>query len=142
MKNYNDLLKELKSINSTGILRTDTESICDYQDMLANSTDSQLTELCNDSQYIESFYRLYGCAAGTVNAIKFHCQHSEKLMTLRDSEAYYREHAEATEQALKEAKEQAEELKQFRHDAEVKLADMEHEIMVLKAKLYDMMQTE
>ena len=142
MKNYNDLLNELKNVNATGIIRTDAESICEYQDMIASSTDSQLEELCNDSQYIESFYRLYGCAAGTVNAIKFYCQHSEKLMTLRDNEEYFREQAEKTEIEFNKAQEKLETLRRYKTETEIELGRLRQETIELKAKLYDMMQTE
>ena len=83
MKDYKDLVQTIKTIQSSHIMDCTEQAICDYQDMIGHSSIEQLEELANGA-FIDTFYKVYGLAYGTGEAIKFYCQHSDKIKSLKD----------------------------------------------------------
>lgn len=153
MKEYKDLLELVKKVQATGGMDTDEKSVCDYQDMIGHSTDEQLRELAN-GDYKHAFYRIYGCAYGTIGAIQFFTQHSDKLdQILRDRDEAICDRDEAHEELEKlkdkvaenflkaqKAVDAMEEEKAARIKAENDLQAAQDEIIRLKARLFDMME--
>lgn len=152
MKGYEDLVKLLKHMQATGGLETDEKSICEYQDMIGHSTIEQLKELAN-SEYRESFYRVYGYSYGTVETIRFYCKNSKKIEELYEQIDEAQADAEEAKDALKKEQEKTknffeladenrqaweEETKKNR-ELQTRIAEQDAEITKLKAKLYDMM---
>lgn len=151
MKEYKDLLETLRNIQATGGMDVSNEAVCDYQDMIGHSCEEDLEELANGN-YKEAFYRVYGVAYGTVEAIRFHCKHGKKIIELFDRIAdletlsntqadrinslekineEWIERTEKTRQAWEKAeKEKIELLK--------KIDELEAKNQELKAKLYDL----
>lgn len=153
MKEYKDLLELVKKVQATGGMDTDEKSVCDYQDMIGHSTDEQLRELAN-GDYKHAFYRIYGCAYGTIGAIQFFTKHSDKLdQILRDRDEAICDRDEALEELEKikdkisdnllkvhKAVDAMEEEKAARIKAEKDLQAAQDEIIRLKARLFDMME--
>lgn len=151
MKQYEDLVALLKRVQATGGLDCDQASICDYQDMIGHSSREQLKELAN-GVYIETFYKVYGLAYGTVEAIRFYTKNSENIETLlysRDSlQCDLEEEKEKTEKAKEEAKKNFDTAARMRDEWEKEKTEKENikkdlekaqaEIIELKAKLYDL----
>lgn len=152
MKEYKDLVELLKRVQATGGLDCDNESVCAYQDMIGHSSIEQLEELANGN-YKEAFYRVYGLAYGTIEAIRFHCKHGEKIkelfVTIEDYKAEVERGSflleEEKKKTLETAKERNELQRQYNEaDRErTKLQEvkerLEAENQALKAKLYDLM---
>lgn len=157
MKGYEDLVKLLKQTQATGGLDISTEAICEYQDMIAHSHDDQLEELANGNLK-ESFYRVYGYAYGTVEAIRFHCRHGRKIIEMISENDSLKADVEDLRVEVQKARETAEKFRDSWEDVAQKAAQQENEfkrqaaeqeneikrqaaeIITLKAKLYDMMQ--
>ena len=146
MKGYEDLVKLLKQTQATGGLDVSTEAICEYQDMIAHSHDDQLEELANGNLK-ESFYRVYGYAYGTVEAIRFHCSHGRKIMEMIAENDDLKADLEDWKSKAQKAQETAEKFRESWDELSQKVARQENEIrrqaaeiITLKAKLYDMMQ--
>lgn len=145
MKNYNDLVQTLKTIQASHIMDCTDQAICDYQDMIGHSSIEQLEELANGA-FIDTFYKVYGLAYGTGEAIKFYCKHSEKIKSLK-TDLEETEHDRDTYKALhKDLKELTDKLhsevceaEQKVHELEVENTKQKKEIVELKAKLYDLM---
>lgn len=151
MKGYEDLVKLLKHVQATHGFDTDEKTVCEYQDMIGHSSDEQLTELANGA-YKESFYRIYGCAYGTIEAIKFFGKHSEKILAMLDENANLKCDLEIAEDKAKKNFDLAEknrqswiEEKNRANNAEYQITEKEKEITALqdeiktlKAKLYDL----
>lgn len=152
MKGYTELIELIKRTQATGGLDVDEKSICEYQDMFGHSTEEQLAELSN-GVYKEIFYRIYGYAYGTVAAIRFHCQHGEKILNICRRNDELNADVEDLTDTLKKKEEQiakkqetAEKFQQGYEKAlndikaaEDKAAKLEAENIALKAKLYDLM---
>ena len=153
MKEYKDLLELVKRVQATGGMDTDEKSVCDYQDMIGHSTDDQLRELAN-GDYKHAFYRIYGCAYGTVGAIQFFTQHSDKLdQILRDRDEAICDREDALVKLEKQKEKVAENFlkaqnaiddlekeKAARLETEKELQAAQDEIIRLKARLFDLME--
>lgn len=151
MKQYEDLVKLVKRVQATGGMDTDEASVCDYQDMIGHSSDEQLRELAN-GEMKHAFYRIYGCAYGTISAIQFFTKHSNKLDEIiheRDEAICDRDDAredlkkekEKTEKAFAQAQKMRDSWEQEKTEKENIKRDLEKaqaEIIQLKAKLYDL----
>lgn len=155
MKDYKDLVKLINMTAATGGLDVTNEAICDYQDMIGHSSIEQLHELANGKQK-ETFYRVYGVAYGTIEAIKFYCENSRKLAEIIEEHDEARldaeERADKAEEEAKHWKNQCEDTKEelFKvadekagHEweevhAKAALEDARQEIVELKAKLWDL----
>lgn len=152
MKDHKDLVALLKQVQSTGGLDVSCEAICEYQDMIGHSCEEDLAELAN-GPYKEAFYKVYGYAYGTVEAIRFHCKHGEKIRELFDAIADWEEkHARISEankllnEQLDNRQDMAEKFREAwekekteKEKAQARIAELEKENQALKAKLYDMM---
>lgn len=154
MKEYKDLVELVKKVQSESghILATDEASICEYQDMIGHSSVEDLAELAN-GVYKETFYRVYGMAYGTIEAIRFHCQHGEKILEICRRNDELQADVEDLTDTLKRKDEQIarkqETAEKFQQGYEKALADIkaaeeraakaEAENIALKAKLYDLM---
>lgn len=146
MKGYEELLELLKKTQASGLLDISNEAICDYQDMIARSNEDQLSELANGTLK-ESFYRVYGYAFGTVEAIRFHCKHGRKIQEMICENEDLKDDIEHLNTKLQKTEETAENFRELWHKADQKKIQLEcdvvnqrQEIIELKAKLYDMMQ--
>lgn len=146
MKGYEDLVKLLSRTQATGGLDVSVEAICEYQDMIAHSHDDQLEELANGNLK-ESFYRVYGYAYGTVEAIRFHCRHGRKILEMIAENDDLKADVEDWKAKVQKAQETTEKFRASWEDLTQKTAQQENEIrrqaaeiITLKAKLYDMMQ--
>lgn len=146
MKQYEDLVKLLNKVQATGGLDVDEKSICDYQDMIGHSTQEQLRELANGSLK-ESFYRVYGHSYGTVEAIRFFTQNSNKMYDLllerdglkadleianKDIDKYMLESSKNYKAMMQE--------RQEKEQAQDDLKKAQDEIIRLKARLFDLME--
>lgn len=152
MKGYEDLVKLLNRVQSTGGLDVDMESVCEYQDMIGHSSIEQLEALANGTCK-ESFYRVYGAAYGVIEAIRFHCQHGEKITEIiRKNDELNLDLEDLKEDIEKKdalifAKDQH--INELISDIDKKNAEIkkaaaraekaEQENILLKAKLYDLM---
>lgn len=153
MKEYEDFVQLLKEVQGScgHILNCSNESICEYQDMIGHSSEEQLTELANGI-YKETFYRVYGLAYGTCEALRFYVKHSEKINEILaknsdleadlEAEKFYREEDKKEIMRLKSLCNQAAREKE-ENDKKLKKAEEEikaqaEEIKELKAKLYDL----
>ena len=155
MKGYEDLVKLIKKVQSEPghVLDLNEAAICDYQDMIGHSTEEQLKELANGT-YKETFYRVYGVAAGTVEAIRFFGKNSNKIYEiLLERDEAIADRDEALEK-IAEEKRKAEQafntsckfqasysdtLKE-KQELEKKLEAAQDEIIKLKARLFDLME--
>lgn len=153
MKGYEELLELLKKTQASGLLDISNEAICDYQDMIAHSDEDQLEELA-DGTLKESFYRVYGYAYGTVEAIRFHCKHGRKIQEmicenedLKDDIEKLKTDIKNLKASLEKAYETSEKFRELWQEADQEKTQLEcdvvnqrQKIIELKAKLYDMMQ--
>ena len=148
-------IRELVSrVASTGGFDTDTESIVQYQDIIGHATEEENHELANTPQLMESFYRIYGCAYGTVAAIKFYLDNSDRICNLRTELDAVKGCYENQKNATEVQKERAEDYKAKLEKAEENIKTLEgevefqkkinsvnaDEITRLKAKLYDLQE--
>ena len=145
MKNYNDLVKLIADVNAHNTIATDAASVCDYQDMIAHSTDEQLTELANDDKTRFAFYWIYSIAYRVDTVLTFYAKHDDRIYNLR----LERETLQCDNDNLKtdcnrllnqcnEANAENKELTHRAVAAEEKVEELEAEIIKLKAKLYDL----
>lgn len=128
------------------------ESVTVYQDLIGHATEEENTELCNDPALNETWYRIYGVAYGTTAAIKWYLNHSNKIAEMQFDLEEYKAKASKLEEELKDAKERAgaqkanaenlnSQLYECKRDMEGTLKALEEkdkEIVVLKARLYDL----
>ena len=146
MKGYEELVKLLNRVQATGGLDVDEKSICEYQDMIGHSTQDQLRELANGNLK-ESFYRVYGHSYGTVEAIRFFTQNSNKMYDLllerdelkadleianKDIDKYMLESSKNYKAMIQE--------RQEKEQAQDDLKKAQDEIIRLKARLFDLME--
>lgn len=138
--------------NSAHLLPNDEEAIVVYQDLIGHATEEENSNLANEPALMETFYRIYGVAYGTVAAIKFYMDHSNRVYNLRAELDDYKEELEEVRTRLKNSEERAkfwedksneykEELKKKQHDIDETCMTVEmlrKESMELKAKLYDL----
>ena len=149
---YEDLKKTIAHIQASHVMNCTEEAIIEYQDMIGHSSEEELEDLANTDVYKETFYKVYGEAYGTVEAIRFYLKHSNKIKDLleekadleadRDLYKKYREEAieenkKSTEMLLKSYREN-DNLKKQTSDAESRIKELEAENQALKAKLYDL----
>lgn len=153
MKGYEDLVKLLQHVQATHGFDTDEKTVCDYQDMIGHSSEEQLTELANGA-YKESFYRIYGCAYGTIEAIKFFTKHGEKILAMLSENADLKcdleiaednakknfDLAEKNRQSWIEEKNRANNAENQITEKEKEIASLQDEIIRLKARLYDLIE--
>lgn len=152
MTGYKELMELVKEVQASGILKTDEASIVEYQDMIGHSTEEDLEELSN-GMYKEAFYRVYGAAAGVIEAIRFYHKHGQKMIDMRDrlymletEDEKQREKIEKLQEIGSEWIEKTEKMRQAweaekaaKMEALARIAELEAEAQALKAKLYDMM---
>lgn len=146
MKGHEELVKLLNKVQATGGLDVDEKSICDYQDMIGHSTQEQLRKLANGNLK-ESFYRVYGHSYGTVEAIRFFTQNSNKMYDLlserdglkadleianKDIDKYMLESSKNFKAMMQE--------RQEKEQAQDDLKKAQDEIIRLKARLFDLME--
>ncbi len=151
MTGYKELMELVKGVQASGLLKVDEASIVEYQDMIGHSTEEDLKELSN-GMYKEAFYRVYGAAAGVVEAIRFYHKHGQKMIDMRgridDLEALvsqYKGINEDRDAKIEKWQEKAENMRQSwekaekeKAEAQARIAELEAEAQALKAKLYDM----
>lgn len=149
-------IKELcRRVAATHILdKLDDDTVVAYQDLIGHATMEENKELSNDSALMETFYWIYGAAYGTVAAIKFYMQNSNKVENILAERDTYKADYEGLKETKKLLSEQLEtakknsetlcdklyEAKQEIDDTLKKLKTKDAEIVELKAKLYDAMQ--
>ena len=149
-------IKELcRRVAATHMLdKLDDDTVVAYQDLIGHATMEENKELSNDPALMETFYWIYGAAYGTVAAIKFYMQNSNKVENIlaeRDTYKADYEGLKETKRLLSEQLETAKknsetlcdklyEAKQEIDDTLKKLKTKDAEIVELKAKLYDAMQ--
>lgn len=152
MKGYEDLLKTVKAVQSSGIMEITEQAILDYQDMIGHSTEEQLDELSKGT-YKEAFYRVYGAAAGVIEAIRYYRRHSpailedqERIADLESVRDNLLKHNKSMEKEVEDWKDRTEKCRKAWEDAEkekIELAkridELEAKNQELKAKLYDLM---
>ena len=152
-KTIEELCKKVAS-NSGHLLPNDEDAVVMYQDLIGHATVEENRDLANDPALMETFYRIYGVAYGTVAAIKFYMQNSNSVQAKRDDLKMYEDMADKYREKIAEQadiitglnKMMAEaEMKEVRLNNEVsqlnaQLETRDREIMELKAKLYDAMQ--
>ena len=136
------------------LLANDNDAITVYQDLIGHATVEENKALANESALNETFYRIYGVAYGTVAAIKFYMQNSNKVYNLEAELDDYKEELERLRTMHKNSEERAKfwedkseeykgQLEEAKRDMEGTVNELEKrdkEIMELKAKLYDLMQ--
>lgn len=148
-------IRELcNEVARTGNLKTDQESVVAYQDMIGHANTSELVELSNTMELVESFYRIYGEAYGTCAAIKFYMSASDKVTELRDDLELHKADAKKFYDEIQDLKEQLiakdKVIKELNRDMDGTLIGVEElksklkkkdlEIMELKSLLYDAQQ--
>ena len=130
------------------------EAIVQYQDLIGHATVEENQELANTPELMETFYWIYGAAYGTVAAIKFYLNNSDKIADLQCEKEEYKAKAEKTAKELETArgsiKELEGQLKETKRDMDGTLKELDaykgvvntqdREIMKLKAKMYDLME--
>lgn len=134
-------------------METDMETVCLYQDAIGHSCEEELTEISNDRSINETFYRIYGVAYGTVEAIKFYMRHSDNVTRIIEEKEEAENNLEKANKAVKEKEEvraqtNAELIEAYRKEEKAKhelyeamqaLEKAQQENIILKAKLYDLM---
>lgn len=149
-------IKELcRRVAATHMLdKLDDDTVVAYQDLIGHATMEENKELSNDSALMETFYWIYGAAYGTMAAIKFYMQNSNKVENILAERDTYKADYEGLKETkrllgeqLETAKKNSEtlcdklyEAKQEIDDTLKKLKTKDAEIVELKAKLYDAMQ--
>ena len=134
---------ELVQLVSWQGVSTKQEDICKMQDIIGHSTIKQLDELANDNKTQSTFYHLLSVIWSWEDLIKFWNVHTDpgykELRELRDRK-------NKDDAVTKSEKAEAAHWRDmFNHqvvkaqNAEKKVAELETEILKLKAKLYDMM---
>jgi len=95
-------IKELcRRVAATHMLdKLDDDTVVAYQDLIGHATMEENKELSNDSALMETFYWIYGAAYGTVAAIKFYMQNSNKVENILAERDTYK----ADYEGLKETK--------------------------------------
>ena len=150
MKNYDDLMELVKTVQASGILKTDEASVVEYQDMIGHSYVEQLEALAN-GDYHDAFYRVYGVAYGTLGAMEFYWKHGAKpkecrgkIEILECDKIELEDKVEELEKAnallwndKTEALAEWRKTSDEKRELEVKLYEAENEIIRLKAKLFD-----
>ena len=153
MKGYEDLVKTLNHIQSSRGMDCSPEAICDYQDMIGHSSIEQLAELANSDILKEAFYKVYGEAYGTVEAIKFFCKNGQKIQDILATNADQTAEIDRLNFLLTEQKKDTEAQKKAREEIQSEYATLANQNMKqaaeietlkaqmqeLKAKLYDLM---
>ena len=138
--------------NCAHLLPNDEEAIVVYQDLIGHATVEENRELANDPALMETFYRIYGVAFGTVAAIKFYMANSNKIAELNYDLDMAKQAAENLHDANKKLHEEIAEVNKELNAANGKIngyvrsLDSAHEmldakdqeIIALKAKLYDL----
>jgi predicted RNase H-like nuclease (RuvC/YqgF family) len=152
MKGYEELVQTLKMMQASHVTDCTTEAICEYQDMIAHSSIEQLEELANGS-YKESFYRLYGIAYGTIEAIRFHCKHSQNIREILETNAdqsaeidrlnflltEQKKDTDAQKKACEEIQSEYATLADQNMKQTAEIETLKAQMQELKAKLYDLM---
>lgn len=142
-----------KRVAHTHGFDTDNESIVAYQDLIGHATQEENHDISNAPELMESFYQIYGAAYGTVAAIKFYLQNSDKMVakennyeimkdaleehktmldSARKAEDFWRNKAEEYKGMLAEAKRDME-------GTEKRLKISDADMVTLKARLYDLL---
>lgn len=151
---YKNLEELLKESSRTGIIPcdcTNTEEIVKIQDLIGHTSVGDLEELSHN--YGETFYRVYDLAYGTREAIKYFFDNSKLCSELRENLANAEADRDKYQYLLEQEKKlsekncsdmldvQAEVSKQRTENIELKMeiANLEAEMIQLKAKMYDLM---
>lgn len=136
------------------LMANDNEAIVIYQDLIGHATVEENRDLANDPALMETFYRIYGIAYGTVAAIKFYLTNSDKIAAMQADIEYNKDKVKRLETQLEterktskfwndkadEYKDMFEESKCGMEETQKVLNDKDRLIMALKAKLYDLTQ--
>lgn len=150
--NYEDLKKTVQHIQASHVMNCTDEAITRYQDMIGHSSIEELTELANTDVYKETFYKVYGIAYGTTEAIRFYLKNSNKIKDLLEEKAdieadrdLYLYQKQEKEKELKETSDnlrayiqKTDEQAKRAEKAEAQITELEAENQALKAKLYDL----
>lgn len=135
IKTAKDLLFEVKAHG----LSLKTEDLVAAQDIFGNSSEGELIELANANNTRATFYQVLYNIWHWEDATRFYNNHSNPLFEKAMEEA---KKVKVLEEKLEEERTEREgclELRRERDSALGKLSKAEKEIVVLKAKLYDMM---
>lgn len=138
--------------NCAHLLVCDEDAVVIYQDLIGHATVEENRELANDPALMETFYRIYGVAYGTVAAIKFYMANSDKIAELNSDLDMAKQAAENLRDANKKLHEEIAGVNKELNAANgningyVRSLDAAHEmldakdqeIIALKAKLYDL----
>lgn len=130
------------------------EAIVQYQDLIGHATVEENQELSNTPELMETFYWIYGVAYGTVAAIKFYLNNSDKIADIQCDREEYKAKAKQLEDELFVArgsiKEFEGQLKETKRDMDGTLQELnrykniidvkDKEIIRLKAQMFDLME--
>lgn len=133
--------------------KTDIDSVCHYQDVFGHSCEED-HEKAAEGEYREVFYRLYEEAYGVVATINFDRKHSvyyrnlrEQVDDLTDDVEGARQYQKVVEASLENEKKESAKLRQQVNEAASlttkyvqQIADLENEVVRLKARLFDLME--
>lgn len=150
-KTIRDLCKRVASMNG---LEIDNESVIVYQDLIGHATLEENYELANDPALMESFYRIYGVAYGTIAAIKFYMTNSKKVIELNAELEYQKNKVDELNVMLKSSHKEEEFWRSKSDEYKEALKEKEATIKAttdaleaqvrenteLKARLYDMLE--
>ena len=148
MVGYKELMELVKKTQATpgNILDVSDAAICDMQDMIGHSTVQELRELSNNDQYKPTFYRIYGYAYGTVEAIRFFTKNSDKLdQIIRERDEAICDRDDLTDdlnkvnEKVKSIELENRELTRKLETTNAIIDSQAQEIIQLKARLYDLM---
>jgi uncharacterized protein with von Willebrand factor type A (vWA) domain len=151
-KTLRELLNRIAAHN--GCMDVDIESITQYQDLFGHASVEENIELSNTPELRETYYRVYGVAYGTIEAIRHYCKYSQFMADMKYEIEKYKELAELKTVELKTARESILELegqlKECKRDMDGTVNELEahkgvidtnlREISRLKVKLYDLME--
>ena len=113
------------------------DAIVQYQDLIGHATVEENQELANTPELMETFYWIYGAAYGTVAAIKFYLNNSDKIADLQCEKEEYKAKAEKTAKELETARGSIKELEGQLHETVRDMDGMSREVEDLKSIIDD-----
>lgn len=149
-----ELCKKIAS-NCAHLLVCDEDAVVIYQDLIGHATVEENKALANDPALMETFYRIYGVAYGTVAAIKFYMDNSNRVYNMKAELEDYKEEYEKRKDECEGLKERITNLQEIIKDKEAQIVTesrdkdeyikaiemLRKENIELKAKLYDMLNS-
>ena len=150
-KNIRDLVLR---VARTRQLDLNEDAVVAYQDLIGHATVEENRELSNTPELTETFYWIYGAAYGTVGAIKFYLNNSNKIFELQDDLAEYEAKLKDAENMAEKweslARTKGQHLNKCEEEKTAALKEVdackavietqEREITRLKAQLFDLME--